>query len=69
MVEQRSLALLKHFTIHEGAGLEIRASASNLLNARRAAPVTAQNANNFGFIATAQSNGPRNVQLGARVSF
>lgn len=64
------VALLKNFTIHEKVGLEIRASASNVLNrALLAAPVTGQNANNFGFIATAQGNGPRNVQLGARVSF
>jgi hypothetical protein len=64
------VAILKNFSVHEKVGLEIRASASNVFNrALLAAPVTGQNAVNFGFIATAQGNGPRNVQLGARVSF
>jgi hypothetical protein len=63
-------ALLKDFTIREGVNFELRASASNVLNrALLAAPVTAQNNSAFGFITNAQGNSPRNVQLGARLSF
>ena len=64
------LALLKEFRITEKANLEFRASASNAFNrALLAAPVTAQNNSTFGFITTPQGNSPRNIQLGARVSF
>lgn len=64
------VAVLKNFGLTEKVGLEVRASASNVFNrALLAAPVTGFVAVNFGSIATAQGNGPRNVQLGARVSF
>ena len=63
-------ALLKDFKLSEKFSLEVRASGSNAFNrALLAAPVTAQNNSAFGFINLPQGNGPRNVQLGARVSF
>ena len=63
-------SLLKDFKLTEKFNLELRASASNGFNrALLAAPVTAQNNSAFGFINTPQGNGPRNVQLGARISF
>ena len=64
------LAVLKDFKLSEKFNLELRASGSNAFNrALLAAPVTAQNNSAFGFINTPQGNGPRNVQLGARISF
>ena len=67
---QEDLALLKNFDITERVHLEVRASASNGSNrVVLAAPNTTQNSSTFGFITTAQSNAPRNIQLGARVSF
>ena len=63
------LAVLKNFAVHEKVNLEIRASASNAFNrVVFGGPNTAQNSPDFGRI-TGQGNGPRNVQLGARVSF
>ena len=63
------LAVLKNFAVHEKVNLEIRASASNAFNrVLFGGPNTAQNSPDFGRI-TGQGNGPRNVQLGARVSF
>ncbi|HJZ98446.1 MAG TPA: hypothetical protein VKE70_18175, partial [Candidatus Solibacter sp.] len=67
---QEDIALLKEFAFREKARLEIRASASNALNrVVLAAPNTTQSSSTFGFITTAQGNGPRNIQFGARVSF
>jgi len=67
---QEDVALIKNFEIREKAHLEVRASASNALNrVVLAAPNTTQNSSTFGFITTAQGNSPRNIQLGARVSF
>ena len=63
-------AVLKDFKLGERFNLEVRASGSNAFNrALLAAPVTAQNNSAFGFINTPQGNGPRNVQLGTRISF
>jgi len=67
---QEDVALIKNFDIHEKVHLEVRASASNALNrVVLAAPNTTQNSSTFAFITTAQGNSPRNIQLGARVSF
>ena len=67
---QEDLALLKNFKVTERVDLEMRASASNALNrALLAAPNTTQNSSTFGLITTAQGNSPRNIQLGARLSF
>lgn len=67
---QEDLALLKEFRVTEKVNLEMRASAQNALNrALLAAPNTTQNSSTFGFITTAQGNSPRNIQLGARISF
>jgi hypothetical protein len=64
------LALLKDFKFAEKFNFEVRASASNVFNrALLAAPVTAFNNAAFGFINAPQGNSPRNVQLGARISF
>ena len=63
------LAVLKNFALREKINLEIRASASNAFNrVVFGGPNTSQNSPDFGRI-TGQGNGPRNVQLGARVSF
>ena len=63
-------ALLKVFRLTEKLGLELRASASNLPNrVTLAGPTTAQNSSTFGSITSAQGNSPRNVQMGARISF
>jgi hypothetical protein len=63
------VAILKTFRVHERANLEFRASASNSPNrVVFNAPNTTFNSADFGRI-TSQGNGPRNVQLGARVSF
>jgi hypothetical protein len=63
------MAILKNFAIHDKATLEIRASASNAFNrVLFGSPNTTQSSADFGRI-TAQGNGPRNVQLGARISF
>ena len=67
---QEDVALLKEFQVKERVRLEMRASASNALNrVVLAAPNTTQSSSTFGFITTAQGNGPRNIQFGARVSF
>jgi hypothetical protein len=68
-------ALLKDFNLTEKVNFELRASASNVFNrATLPGPQTTQNNSAFGMITvqangTAQSNSPRNVQLGARISF
>jgi hypothetical protein len=63
------VAILKNFKIREKGSLEIRASASNAPNrVVFNAPNTTFNSADFGRI-TSQGNSPRNVQLGARVSF
>lgn len=62
-------ALMKDFKLTERVNFELRASASNVINrVTLGAPVNTQNSQNFGFI-TAQGNSPRNVQMGARLSF
>ena len=76
---QEDLALIKNFNLTEKFHLEMRASAQNALNrALLAAPDgnlllnivnMALNNINRGKITSAQGNGPRNIQLGARVSF
>jgi hypothetical protein len=70
------VALIKNFDITEKVHLEVRGSASNALNRVVLAPpgtpstgVSTQSSSTFGFITTAQGNSPRNIQLGARVSF
>ena len=63
------LAVLKNFRITEKSSLEIRASASNAFNrVLFGGPNTTLNSADFGRI-TGQGNGPRNVQLGTRISF
>jgi hypothetical protein len=63
------LALLKDFAVTEKVNLEIRASASNAFNrVVFGSPNTTRNSADFGRI-TGQGNGPRNIQLGARISF
>ncbi|WP_031496225.1 TonB-dependent receptor [Bryobacter aggregatus] len=66
---QEDLAVIKNFALGEKARLEIRASASNALNrVTFASPNTTQSSAQFGLF-TAQGNSPRNIQMGARVSF
>jgi hypothetical protein len=63
------LALVKNFSLAEKVGLEIRTSASNAPNrVQFGSPSTTRNSADFGRI-TGQGNSPRNVQLGARISF
>jgi hypothetical protein len=63
------VALLKNFALTEKVRFEVRASASNVLNrVTFTNPNTTQSAVQFGLF-TGQGNGPRNVQMGARVSF
>lgn len=63
-------AVIKDFNLTEKVNFEVRASASNVFNrATLAGPVTTQSNSMFGFITTAQGNSPRNVQMGARLSF
>ena len=63
-------AVIKDFKLTEKLNFEIRGAASNVFNrATLAGPVTAQNNSAFGFITTPQGNSPRNIQLGARISF
>ncbi len=63
------LALLKNFSVTEKVNLEIRASASNGFNrVLFGSPNTTRNSADFGRI-TGQGNSPRNIQLGARISF
>lgn len=62
-------AILKNFSIREKGNLEIRASASNAVNrVVFGGPNTGFNSADFGRI-TGTGNSPRNIQLGARVSF
>ena len=66
---QEDIAILKSFKIREKVNMEFRASGSNALNrVVFGAPNTTQNSPDFGRI-TGQGNSPRNVQMGARVSF
>jgi hypothetical protein len=63
------IAILKNFTLHEGATLEIRASAANAPNrVVFGGPNTTQSSADFGRI-TGQGNSPRTIQFGARVAF
>src|SRR5689334_8932420 len=63
------LAILKNFRMTEKFNFEIRASASNAFNrVVFGAPVTTFTSPDFGRI-TGQGNAPRNIQLGARLSF
>ncbi len=66
---QEDVALIKNFVIREKIRMEIRASASNALNrVTFGSPNTTQSSSQFGYF-TGQGNSPRNVQMGARVSF
>lgn len=66
---QEDAALIKNFAVTEKVRFELRASASNVLNrVTFASPNTTQSNVQFGLF-TGQGNSPRNVQLGARVSF
>jgi hypothetical protein len=66
---QEDMALIKNFNVSEKVRLEVRASASNALNrVTFGNPNTTQSSNQFGLF-TGQGNSPRNIQLGARVSF
>jgi hypothetical protein len=69
---QEDMSILKNFNVTEKVRLEVRGSAQNALNrALLAGPDTNMSLNNVnrGKITTAQGNGPRNIQLGARISF
>ena len=66
---QEDVALIKNFNFGEKRNFELRASASNILNrVTFASPNTTQSSSQFGLF-TGQGNSPRNVQMGARVSF
>lgn len=66
---QEDVALIKNFAISEKVRFEVRASASNALNrVTFGNPNTTQSSSQFGLF-TGQGNGPRNIQMGARVSF
>jgi hypothetical protein len=66
---QEDMALIKNFNVGEKVRLEVRASASNALNrVTFGNPNTTQSSSQFGLF-TGQGNSPRNIQLGARVSF
>jgi len=66
---QEDIAILKNFRIREKGNLELRASGSNALNrVVFGGPNTTFTNPDFGRI-TGQGNSPRNIQLGARVSF
>jgi hypothetical protein len=68
--QSEEMALMKNFVVREGVNLEIRASASNPLNRVTLDNFnTTQNSSNFGMITSPQGNSPRNIQLGARISF
>ena len=68
--QSEEMALIKEFAINEKVSLEMRASASNPLNRVTLADFnTSQNNVNFGMITSPQGNSPRNIQLGARISF
>ena len=70
---QEDVSLIKNFLVSEKVKLELRASASNLLNrvtfgGLTTSPNTTQSSSQFGLF-TGQGNSPRNIQMGARVSF
>ncbi|MDQ6701221.1 MAG: TonB-dependent receptor [Acidobacteriota bacterium] len=66
---QEDVALIKNFAVGERVRFEVRASASNVLNrVTFGNPNTTQSSSQFGLF-TGQGNGPRNIQMGARVSF
>ncbi|MDQ2946044.1 MAG: hypothetical protein M3Y27_08900, partial [Acidobacteriota bacterium] len=70
---QEDVALIKTFAVAEKVNFEVRASASNVLNRANFGSNpgilnTTQSSSQFGLF-TGQGNGPRNVQLGARLSF
>jgi hypothetical protein len=68
--QSEEVALIKNFPMRERLNLEMRASASNPLNRVTLAGYnTTQNNVNFGMITNPQGNGPRVIQLGARLSF
>ena len=69
---QEDMSILKNFNVTEKVRLEVRGSAQNALNrALLAGPDTNMSLNivTRGKITTAQGNSPRNIQLGARISF
>ena len=66
---QEDVSLIKNFILREKVRFEVRASASNVLNrVTFGNPNTTQSSSQFGLF-TGQGNGPRNVQMGARLSF
>ncbi len=66
---QEDVALIKNFAVSERVRFELRASASNVLNrVTFANPNTTQSSSQFGLF-TGQGNSPRNIQMGARLSF
>lgn len=72
---QEDVSLQKNFVLREKVRFEVRASASNLLNRVTFGPPNAagslnvtQSSNQFGLF-TGQGNSPRNIQMGARLSF
>jgi hypothetical protein len=66
-----NLSLFKAFQFRERAKLEVRAEAFNFTNTPRINnPTTSATSSQFGQIATiGQSNDPRQVQIGLRLSF
>jgi hypothetical protein len=67
--QQWDLALMKNFPIGGARYLQFRAEAQNVLNLRGLGPYNSQIGNaNYGLITTA-GNGPRQIQLSARVNF
>ena len=68
--QSEQIAIMKNFRLTESANLEIRASANNPLNRVTLGDFnTSQTSPDFGRITTPQGNSPRNIQLGARISF
>jgi hypothetical protein len=70
---QEDVALIKNYAVTERVNFELRASASNALNranfgSNAGILNTTQSSPQFGLF-TGQGNAPRNIQLGARVSF
>ncbi len=66
---QEDVSLIKNFVVNEKVRFEVRASASNVLNrVTFTTPNTTQSSSQFGYF-TGQGNSPRNVQMGARLSF
>jgi len=64
------VALLKNFNFGEKRYLELRASASNVLNRHRLpGPIVNVDSSDFGKITQPQGNSPRTIQLGLKFYF